>query len=831
MQPYDEASEGPSFFPETDGSVHAMNNPSAFPATVYSGYDHRGGGATGGYAPVPGTSFAALARTPLGVFRKTSYKSIAGRHVQENNAEEAHDLSLLSSAQPMGVTAAPRIRYGAVPEDEENPTPAAFDITFALGPVGAYDSDFIRQQKRRHHHHQDARGMLSGGLEQGIHPASTLRDSQLLESSSRLRGGLTGSFTRHDASTKRLSEREIIQYRGQDEADQRGQRSGLILETAPTEDLSILEGSSMVGESESRRATSISEAQKCTVLYPRPNWKPWSMRWPYLTVMVLLSLALAGMQEVLLRKYKDAPLLQFQKPAEVTPGLYLAVKFAPTLSAVVFGVLWQFVDFDVRRLEAYHQLSRPGGALAAESINVDYVTSFSFYRPFRALRLGHYAVVLSSVATTLAISLVPTFASASIVLTPGRDERLKHPDEDKFIHLSPAWSRLLTSTLAVCAACGFGLLCLLQTRRTGLVSDVQGIAGLASMAVVSHILMDFKDMDTAMHKDIHHRLKHNRYVLRNSSLAPEDDNAATSQARRGRRRRRGGSKLKDDEDDDKTYMSENPHPLMLRPAGFIPFIITLLAFTGFVPTFLFTKGDVITERAPWVVTAIAVCLKMSWTALETAVRMMEPFYILSKRHAPSTTLTLDYTALPFGYLPLRALLNGHTVMFLVGTGSVMAELLTILTTGLATVDGKDFLLVTADDGHAGDDKSRLINAGQETVPSFYVSFGLAVFILAYMSIVSCVAFLRRRHPFLPRQPNTISSILAFIHQSKMLCDFVGADTARGLPGGGTYGLGWFQGRDGQIHCGVDREELTSSYQHGVDETRRNQPWNMQWHVL
>lgn len=282
---------------------------------------------------------------------------------------------------------------------------------------------------------------------------------------------------------------------------------------------------------------------------------------------------------------------------------------------------------------------------------------------------------------------------------------------------------------------------------------------------------------------------------------------------------------------------------MLRSAGFVPFIITLFGFTGFVPTFLFTKGDVVMERAPWVVTAIAVCLKMSWNAMETAVRMMEPFYILSKRHAPSMTLKLDYTALPFGYLPLRALLNGHMVMFFFGMGSIMAEFLTILVTGLATVDGKNFLLLTGDSQAEGENKSKLINSGQETIPSFYVSFGIAVFILAYMNIVSCVVFLRRRHPFLPRQPNTISSVLAYIHQSKMLYDFVGTDTmssadvarrllvAAARDGSSTYGLGWFQGRDGQIHCGVDREELTSSYQHGVDVTRRNQPWNMQWDVL
>lgn len=767
------------------------------------------GGASGGYAPVSETFAMPPARTPSRTSRKSSYMSIARHDIPEIIQEEEYDLSLLRSAAPMG--AAPR--YESMREDDEVPPPPTFDITSAMGPMGSYDSEFLGNLQQ-----QEARGMLTGGLGQGIQPNSTLRDTELLASPVSFRRGLTGSFTRRK-SIKPFSRKETIRHKGQDEANRRGEVIEVILEMAPA-DLSIFEGSGVVWDSDTRRGAFASRAQKSEIFYPQPNWKPWSMRWPYLTMMVFLSLALAGMQEILFRKYKDVPLLQFQKPADVKAGLYFAVKFAPTISAVVYGVLWQFIDFEVRRLEAYYQLSKPGGALAAESMNVDYVTSFNFLRPFRALKLGHYAVALSSIATTLAISLVPTFASASVILTPGRVERMNHPNGDKFLHFSPVWSRLLTLTLAVCAVCGIGLLFLLRTRRSGLLSNVQGIAGLASMAVVSHILMDFKDMDTAKHKDIHQRLKHNRYMLRNSSLAPDDENPATSQER---------SKFRD------VYLSENPHPLMLRPAGFVPFVMTLFGFMGFIPAFLFGRADVVTDKAPWAVTAVAVCLKMSWNALETAVRMMEPYYILSKRHAPPLVLTLDYTALPFGYLPVRALLNGHTVMFLVGFGSVIAEFLTILVAGLATVDGKNFLL--NGDGEVDEDKSKLINSGQETILSFYISFGIAIFILLYMSIVSTLAFLRRRHPFLPRQPNTISSVLAFIHQSKMLYDFVGteklgsAQMARKLQDGKTYGLGWFQGRDGQIHCGIDQEELTSFYKHGVDYTQQNQPWNAQWDVL
>jgi len=34
--------------------------------------------------------------------------------------------------------------------------------------------------------------------------------------------------------------------------------------------------------------------------------------------------------------------------------------------------------------------------------------------------------------------------------------------------------------------------------------------------------------------------------------------------------------------------------------------------------------------------------------------------------------------------------------------------------------------------------------------------------------------------------------------------------------GKRYGLGWFRGRDGEIHCGVDEEVLMAGYRHGSD---------------
>ncbi|PHH73949.1 hypothetical protein CDD80_3454 [Ophiocordyceps camponoti-rufipedis] len=703
--------------------------------------------------------------------------------------EEAYDLSLLQAATPFA-----RNDYNH----------AAFDVTSALGPLAAPDADFIRKLQAH-----EASGTLTGGLGRGFSTDRVrVRGADLLSASSS-----SASSRRHRLPSLR---RPTIGAAGQEEAN----RSGRIVEVIAEEDIGSLEGG-RDARFHSRRSLPPSR-----VFYPQPDWRPVSMRLPYLSFLIIISIALAVASEMLYRFHHTGqhPLVRFTSARRLRKIVYLAMRFAPSLCAVSYAVAWQFLDLDVRRLEAFHQLSRRGGAAAVSSVNVDYMTGYTLLRPLSALRRRHYAVALSSLAANLAASLVPTLAVASLVLDPSWATRIKDPDVEKKLLIDGTWSRLLTSTLAVCAVAGLLLLWLLQSRQSGLQADAQGIAGLASMAVVSHMLMDFKDLDTATHRDIHHRLRRKRYVLRNSSLAPLDDDETWS----GYYDDQGEDEL------DTKPPPESPHPLILRPAGWLPFLVGSAVFMTLIPVMLFTRANVVVDHVPWIITAGAVAVKLSWYAMETAVRVMGPFYILSRRHAPAKTLLLDYTVQPFGWLPIRALLNGHFLVFAVGLGSVLSELLTILVSGLAMADGMNLTGRSPPSGLAG----LRLDAGQETATSFLVNLLLSELILAYIFIVGALVFARRSQPFLPRQPNTLASVLAYMHQSKMLYDFVGTETMSGnererrLAGTGkSYGLGWFRGRDGLTHCGVDEEELTGRYRHGVDGSQQDQPWRTAWDVF
>ena len=741
-------------------------------------------------------------------------------------------MSLLDSAMSMG-RSKHETAYCTAEEDQEDvailsPTSMGVDFSSFTGPP--QNEEQLKEINR-----QEAAGSLTGGLGAGWKDVAKMSSSDLYANAPQAPhtpGAIVRRMSLRAPSFKRRSSRKpglarsaTLRDLGQNEANKRGEIIEVIVEE-PTVDISSFSGGNtgpldfdQDGQKQTRKNTFPAAAVE--VFYPQANWKPFSMRWPYMTGLIVISIVLAGSQEYLLQMSLKEPLYTFTSAEALNTWQYFSFKYLPTVVAVSFGILWQVTDFEVKRLEAFYQLSKEGGALAAESINVDYITFFNFLRPLRALKYKHYAVAVSSVATLIAVSLVPTLQVASFDLTPDRQARELNVNVKKEIHINMTYSRSLSVILLLIAVLGLILTWQLERRPSGLVADVKGIAGIAAMANRSHILMDFKNMDTATPEIIHQTLKLHRYSLRNSSLAPEDKVPLTQEEKNRY---------------DQQTRHQNPHPLMLRLVAGIPFIIGMVLFLIFIPIVLFQpSANSITDKAPWLLTTLAVCIKLAWGTLETDVRMIEPFYILSKRHASPKILTLDYTAMVFGWMPIKAFLNGHFLVGFVGLGSVLAELLTVCSTSFATVSGLDFVKRPQDDPPVEQGTGTSASQGEETHLSFWLSFGFAMGIITFLCLIATFVYMRRRHPFLPRQPNTIASILAFIHQSKMLYNFVGTEKmnndemVRRLGTiGKTYGLGWFIGRDGEMHCGVDEEELVSHYKHGDDARKASQPWNTRW---
>jgi len=227
-----------------------------------------------------------------------------------------------------------------------------------------------------------------------------------------------------------------------------------------------------------------SETQK-SYFFPKdpdmPSWRPLTMGWPWIAMLTVIALALAGLQEYLCQRSMRAKdgLAKFTKADDLTLAEFFTWKYAPIIAFVFYGILWQMTDFEVKRLEPYYQLSRKTGATAGESLNMDYLTFMSWLVPLRALRHRQFAVIWSSLGTLVGSSLVPVLQSASIKVDPPKERRVS--TEDKFIRIDPPWSRAVSSCLIFVAICGAALMYAMR-RKSGLLSNPQGIAGVAAMA-------------------------------------------------------------------------------------------------------------------------------------------------------------------------------------------------------------------------------------------------------------------------------------------------------------------------------------------------------------
>jgi hypothetical protein len=317
------------------------------------------------------------------------------------------------------------------------------------------------------------------------------------------------------------------------------------------------------------------------------------------------------------------------------------------------------------------------------------------------------------------------------------------------------------------------------------------------MATKSHILQDFSGLDMATRGKIHRRLQHRRYLLYKSSVW-QGEWSPTS-----------------DPPHDSEKKLTSPHPIMLRLEFGIPFLLFMVFCMAAVPVITLTKARVVPNAVPWLPIVIATALKLVFSTFEADVRLVEPFYQLSKGNAkPENSLTLDYQATVYGWITFKALFNRHYIVALVGFSSVILDILTV-TVSSFSVNSEVFLKLKDKDDSSGD----------ETFASFWASLILSVTILMVVICTTSIVYWWRRHPFLPREPSTIAAILAFIYASNMLTDFIDTETLNNkqmeqrLMGlGKRYGLGWFRGRDGQIHCAIDEEPMRSAYTHGKPYT-------------
>ncbi|KAM0723685.1 hypothetical protein Q7P37_000673 [Cladosporium fusiforme] len=132
------------------------------------------------------------------------------------------------------------------------------------------------------------------------------------------------------------------------------------------------------------------------------HWKPRTLRRPFLLSVTCITLGLLALvQALVIIDQRNDGLIFAPRISESGTLKTFVHQYLPTTIAVLYGLLWSWIDLDVRRIEPYRQLSKPGGATGRNSLLLHYPYDFLGFVPFTSFKRRHWPVFVSSCALIL----------------------------------------------------------------------------------------------------------------------------------------------------------------------------------------------------------------------------------------------------------------------------------------------------------------------------------------------------------------------------------------------------------------------------------------------
>jgi hypothetical protein len=173
---------------------------------------------------------------------------------------------------------------------------------------------------------------------------------------------------------------------------QYGQQDHLgIYGDSPAEPQSAFESSTIAGDSpqdaerprlSARISQNLAKARESIHTYMPTTLQIW-----FLCGMMLISGLILISVELLRQRSRRDQGLMFAPASVGLPGRgAFAYSNIPTIISVIFGILYNWVDLDVKRMEPFYQLSKPEGATAKDSLLLTYPSEFLPTAPLTAIR-------------------------------------------------------------------------------------------------------------------------------------------------------------------------------------------------------------------------------------------------------------------------------------------------------------------------------------------------------------------------------------------------------------------------------------------------------------
>lgn len=212
----------------------------------------------------------------------------------------------------------------------------------------------------------------------------------------------------------------------------------------------------------------------------------------------------------------------------ISPQDYVIGAFVPTILAVLFSIPWHLLASAIKEIEPFYQLHSADGALAENSITLEYRASINIVATFTAIRKKHYLVWWSGLVSLIILVLAP-LASETVFIgfigdgkctaTSGRQACIPE------LSVYPVAARVVQGILAFVAVMTFALAIAILQRKSGVYANPLSIAGIATVFQDQRLIEDFRRLnaDASSSKDIRLALQGNRYGIGTYSEGVDND--------------------------------------------------------------------------------------------------------------------------------------------------------------------------------------------------------------------------------------------------------------------------------------------------------------------
>ncbi|THX33737.1 hypothetical protein D6D12_01354 [Aureobasidium pullulans] len=408
---------------------------------------------------------------------------------------------------------------------------------------------------------------------------------------------------------------------------------------------------------------------------PVHNWKPISLRLPFLQFMLLATISTIIILQSLLYKSQTQGGILFAPSIDELPlSVTFGYRYAPTIIAVIYGFLWSWIDHDTKRMEPYFQLCSPGGASAEEILLLQYPLDFIAFVPFRAARRKHWSV-FSAASASIIVSWTLVPLQAAIFAT----ENQTHA---QVLVLLPGFTYAVEALLVLIALCNMSVIHFSVTRKCKFQSDPSAIIShMSATSEDAELLALFDDLINRPSEDLHTALMGSVCSMNNDGKL-ELQSAPTLNHSSGQKAKQ-------------TLQSDKGHPPELQWYSGVLFLAIQLACIA-VLGFLFHQaragsGLPLPSISRFMRQILQNCIPVTLSAC------LEPVWVLLTRHLcelqTSTELRRGkvtsmksvnpaYMSLPPQLAIFEALRAGHFMLSLLAFVATLASVLTVISSRL-----------------------------------------------------------------------------------------------------------------------------------------------------